>query len=84
MEVEGCVDENGENNEFADLFEAGEGVTIEEDSDEEVSRPARVVKNIIDSEGEEAGKQPDVLYGVDDEAPQDAENSCKFLAVPFL
>ena len=81
MEVEGCV---GANDEVADLFEAGEDVVVEEDRDKDISRPTCVVKNTIDSDAEQAGKRPDVLAGVDDEASQDAENACKFTAVPFL
>ena len=84
MKVEGCVDENDENDVSADLFEAGEDVVVQEDSDEEVPHPAHLVRNTVDCDGEEAGEWSDVLACVDDEAPQDDENSCKFSAVPFL
>ena len=50
-----------------DLFEAGEDVVVEEDSDEEVCCPTRVVRNTIDSDGEKTGEQPDVLASVDDD-----------------
>ena len=64
----------GANDEVADRFEAGEDVVVEEDREKEISRPRRVVKITIDSDAEQAGKRPDVLAGVDDEASQDAEN----------
>ena len=56
----------------------------EEDSDEEVTRPIHKVTNTISSDEEEEGGQPDVLVGVNGEAPQDDENLCKFSAVLFL
>ena len=74
MEVEECVGENDENEVSPDLLEVGEDVVVEED--EEVSRPTRVVKNTIDSDGEEAGDRPDDLASVDDD--------CLTLKTPLL
>ena len=45
--------------------------------------PVGRVQNTIDSEKEE-GTQSDTIVGVDDEAPQDGANPCKFSTVVFL
>ena len=60
MEVEGCVSDVS-----PDLFEAGEDVVVEEDSDKEVCGPTCVVRNTIDSDGEKAGERPNVLASAD-------------------
>ena len=61
--LRGASAKNDENDVSPDLLEAGEDVVVEEG----VSRPTRVVRNTIDSDGEKAGEPPNVLASADDD-----------------
>ena len=67
-----------------EIEEVEGGGTSWEDSDAEVAHPVQRVKNTIDSDEEEEGSHADVIVGVDDKAPQDGANPCKFSTVLFF
>ena len=81
MEVNGCT--SGDNK-LVDIFPAEGGAGSNGESDEEVSCPARTVKNTVDSDDDEPLAPTNAIAGVDNAPPQDAENSCECSPVHLL